>query len=262
MPEAIFVPEGGQWLPTEAALSPWGPQGLHGSCPAMLMAREVERFPAEQPMFVTRLTVELLRPFGMVPVQMRSRLLRPGRKVQLVEASLWHGDLEVVRATAVRIRVSEVRVPPPDPLPPPSQPDQLAPREPPSLRGMRAYHTLGVEVRPNPARAGLGPGWAWFRLRLPLVPGEEPSPLVRVCAAADFPNGISNVVPWQEMVFINPDVTVSLHRLPEGEWVCVDARTWLEPHGTGLAEGALYDRRGRIGRSVQTLLVEPRTPTA
>jgi len=262
MPEAIFVPEGNRWLPTEAALSPWGTEGLHGSCPSMLMAREVERFGAEQPMVVTRLTVELLRPFGLVPVEARVRLLRPGRKVQLVEASLWHGDLEVVRATAVRIRAAEVAVPEPDPLPPPSLPEGLEPSEPRQIRGMRAYHTLGVEVRPNPARPGIGPGWAWFRLRLPLVPGEEPSPLVRVCAAADFPNGISSVVSWAEMIFINPDVTITVHRLPVDEWVCVDARTWLEPSGTGMAEGALYDRRGRIGRSVQTLLVEPRSGRA
>jgi hypothetical protein len=43
-----------------------------------------------------------------------------------------------------------------------------------------------------------------------------------------------------------------------GEWVLVDARTWLEGHGTGMTEGGLYDQTGRIGRSLQSLLVEPR----
>jgi hypothetical protein len=38
----------------------------------------------------------------------------------------------------------------------------------------------------------------------------------------------------------------------------VDAKTWLEQHGTGVAEGALYDTEGRVGRSLQSLLVEPR----
>jgi acyl-CoA thioesterase len=89
------------------------------------------------------------------------------------------------------------------------------------------------------------------------VPGEEPSGLVRVCAAADFPNGISFVVDPRTIAYINPDLTVYLHRLPVGEWVMVDARTWLAPHGTGMAEGALYDQNGRIGRSIQSLLVEP-----
>src|SRR5205814_2374188 len=107
------------------------------------------------------------------------------------------------------------------------------------------------------ARGDGAPGSAWVRLKLPLVAGEDPSPLVRVCAAADFPNGISYVVDPRRVAYINPDLTVYLHRLPIGEWIKVDARTWLAPHGMGVAEGALYDERGRIGRSVQGLLVEP-----
>ena len=88
----------------------------------MLMAREIERFPAEQPMFVTRITVELMRSVGRKPLAVRSRMIRPGRKVQLIEASLWNGDQEVARATAARIRTAEVQVPshdepPPHPLP-------------------------------------------------------------------------------------------------------------------------------------------------
>ena len=93
---------------------------------------------------------------------------------------------------------------------------------------------------------------------VPLIPGEQPSGLLRICAAADFPNGISYVVDPRETSFVNPDLTIFVNRMPADEWVLVDARTWLEPHGTGVAEGALYDRRGRIGRSMQSLLVEAR----
>src|SRR5260221_4449070 len=77
----------------------------------MLLAREIERVPAEQPMFVTRMTVELLRAFGRVPVEVRSRIVRPGRKVQIVEASLWNGEQEVGRATALRVRTLDVAGP-------------------------------------------------------------------------------------------------------------------------------------------------------
>jgi hypothetical protein len=224
----------------------------------MLMAREIERFQSDQEMFVTRLTVELLRPVGRTPLGVRCRQVRPGRKVQLVEASLWNGDQEVARATALRIRRAEVDVPatlepPPHTLP---GPHHLWSG---SYRGVAAYHVLAVEIRTSGAGGGaLAPSWAWFRLKLPLVPGEEPSGLVRICAAADFPNGISYVVDPRKTSFINPDLTVYVHRLPVGEWVMVDAKTWLEHHGTGLAEGALYDTEGRVGRSIQGLLVEPR----
>ena len=257
MSDSIFEPCGDNcYLPTEAALSPWTDQALHGGPPTMLMAREIERYPADQEMFVTRLTVELLRPVGQVPLSVSCKVIRPGRKVQLLESSLWSGDQEVARATGLRIRVADVAVPLTADAPPRPAPDALSGW----LGGWRpgaAYHLLGVEVRPHQVETG-SPGWAWFRLKLPLVPGEEPSGLLRVCAAADFPNGISWVVDPRKTSFINPDLIVALHRHPIDEWVLVDARTWLEPHGTGMAEGALYDRQGRIGRSVQSLLVEQR----
>ncbi len=258
MPASIFEPvDGGRYVATEAALGPWSDQAMHGSPPTMLMAREVERFPAEQEMFVSRLTVELMRPVGRTPLEVRARLVRPGRRVQLVEASLWNGDLEVARATGLRIRRARVQVPSsPDPLPHPG-PDGLTVWTGNWRKG-GAYHLLGVEVRGPEGRMDCGPGWAWFRLKLPLVPGEAPSPLLRACAAADFPNGISYLMDPREMLFVNPDLSLHLSRTPVDEWVMVDARTWLEPHGVGMAEGALYDRTGRIGRSMQSLLVEPR----
>ena len=257
MTESIFEPSGdGRFIPTEAALSPWTDQALHGSPSTMLMARAIERFEAEEQMFVTRLTVELLRPFGRVPLAVTTKDVRPGRKVQLIESSLWNGEQEVARATALRIRRAPVNVPESaDTLPHPG-PDTLVEWSG-GWRGGPAYHVLGVDMR-APRTGDAAPGWAWFRLKLPLVPGEEPSGLLRVCAAADFPNGISYLVDPRKTSFVNPDLTVSVLRHPIDEWVLVDARTWLEPQGTGLAEAALYDRRGRVGRSVQSLLVEER----
>lgn len=260
MSESIFEPAGHDlYVPTEAALGPWTDQALHGGPPTMLMAREIERFESDGDMFVSRLTVELLRPVGRTLLAARSRLVRPGRKVQLVEASLWSDEKEVARATALRIRRAKVDLPMSSEPPPHTMPDTTGGWTGPYGPGP-AYHLVGVEIRtPREARAELAPNWAWIRLRLPLVPGEEPSGLVRVCAAADFPNGISYVVDARKIAYINPDLTLYIHRLPLGEWVMVDARTWLQPHGTGLAEGALYDEKGRIGRSMQALLVEPRS---
>jgi len=258
--ESIFEAAGhDSYVPTEAALGPWTDQALHGGPPTMLMAREIERFRSDEHMFVTRLTVELLRPVGRIRLAVRCRLVRPGRKIQLVEASLWHDEEEVARAIALRIRRSKVDVPERTEPPPHSLSDAIG--EWTGLyRAGPAYHLVGVEIRtPGEARGELAPNWAWFRLKIPLVPGEEPSGLVRACAAADFPSGISYVVDPRKITYVNPDLTVHMHRLPVGEWVMVDARTWLQPHGTGLAEGALYDVTGRIGRSVQALLVEPRS---
>ena len=98
----------------------------------------------------------------------------------------------------------------------------------------------------------------WIRLRVPVVADEEPSPLQRIAAAADFSNGISPAVDPLLWTFVNPDLTITLHRLADGPWIGVDAATRVEAQGIGTAESDLFDERGRVGRAVQTLLVEPR----
>jgi hypothetical protein len=103
-----------------------------------------------------------------------------------------------------------------------------------------------------------GPAAAWMRMRLPLVEGEEPSPLTRVLVAADSGNGISMELPLNDYVFINVDLSVHLFREPEGGWVCLDAQTRIDDRGVGLAESRLWDERGRIGRGNQSLYVAPR----
>jgi hypothetical protein len=102
-----------------------------------------------------------------------------------------------------------------------------------------------------------GPATDWIRLKVPLLEGEALSPLSRVCAAADFGNGVSQIL-GGAFTYINPDLTVYLHRYPVDEWVCIDAVTRVEAHGVGLAESRILDRNGTLGRSLQSLIVEER----
>jgi hypothetical protein len=104
----------------------------------------------------------------------------------------------------------------------------------------------------------LGPARVWMRLRHPLLPGEPPSALARLAAAADFGNGVSAELPFEGFVFINADLAIHLHRQPSGEWIGLDARTLLYPNGSGLAESVLHDVDGPVGRAFQTLVVQAR----
>lgn len=61
-----------------------------------------------------------------------------------------------------------------------------------------------------------------------------------------------------EWLFINPDLNVHLARYPTDEWVCIDARSQIEPSGIGMAGATIRDRTGIIGRSSQSLLIAPR----
>jgi acyl-CoA thioesterase len=115
-----------------------------------------------------------------------------------------------------------------------------------------------VETRMARGKMFAGPSAVWFRMQHPLVQGHVPSPYQRVAVAADSGNGISAILDLSTHVFVNSDLTINLLRKPVGEWVCLDARTHLSAHGGGLAESALYDEQGLIGRATQSLFVRQR----
>jgi hypothetical protein len=180
--------------------------------------------------------------------------------VQLVGASVRAGDVEVLRATALRIRTADLPVDVGVDAGVPDLPEDEWTAGVPFGTGddLEHYHRDAVEIRPVAGgfdRAG--PGTAWFRLRVPVVAGEEPSGAVRAVAVADFGNGLSWVLP-ETWLFINPDLTVHLLRPPAGEWICLASRTLTSSTGVGMAESSLYDRAGRVGRSVQSLLLDDR----
>jgi hypothetical protein len=257
MPESVYLPDGDGFFATDLARGPWDPNAQHGGGPAALMARAVERHEPGPPMLVARLTIELLRPVPLGRIDVRTRTLRPGKKVQLIEASIVAGDVEVARATGMRIRTTDLVLPESTRVD-----DQL-----PMSIDARTFAfenvgpvTFGAAMEFRSAHGGIeqvGPAAVWFRLRVPIVAGEELTPLMRVAAAADFGNGVSSVVDWNTgWLFINPDLTIHLSLYPTGEWVALDAVTYPSDHGVGFAESALYDEDGRIGRSVQSLLLD------
>jgi hypothetical protein len=114
------------------------------------------------------------------------------------------------------------------------------------------------EVGVSSAHSPVGAAGVWMRLCRPVLPGEAPSPLVRTMAAADFGNGVAAALPFEEYLFINADLSVTLNRPPEGEWIGLDARTLLYPGGIAWAESILHDERGPLGLATQALVVQPR----
>lgn len=228
-------------------------------------------------MHPARLTVELLRPVPLAPLEVQAEVTRPGKKVQGVSVSVTVGGegqppgAVVARATAQRIRrdpgqhttdgVPDGAVDPARHESPPFL-DEPMPPDFWSREGFEPYDTFHIDAVEHRIVAGgfqvPGPTTDWIRLRVPVVPNEEPTPLQRVAAVADFGNGISGLVDYEKFTFVNPDLTIALARLPDGEWVCLDAITRLADDGVALAESALSDRHGRIGRALQTLIVDRR----
>jgi hypothetical protein len=262
MAGAFYERDGGegQYVASELTRGPWDPGAQHAGPPSALLGREIEAMEGSEAFQVGRIVFEILRPVPIGPVTVETRVLRPGRKVRMVEASLSGEAGELMRATAWQLRTTELELPEgavDDSPPPPGPEEGWVPEFFPT--GEKAGYHTAMELK---AVAGafleLGPATMWLRMRQPLVAGEEPTPLQRALVAADVGNGISAVLDYHSYVFINVDLTVHFERMPEGEWVCVDAVTRPRPTGIGTAESVLADQRGRIGRAAQSLLIEQR----
>jgi hypothetical protein len=206
-------------------------------------------------MAVARFTVEILKPVPLAAVTVAAHVERQGRRVQLASAVLCSEGEEVCRARAWRIRVADIDVGAHSSVLPFDGPDRGAIFPPESEQP--AFHRTGVQLSFVRGRFwDVGPATVWIRLLRPVVDAEPPSPLQRVMAAADFGNGVSSAFDFGSYVYVNVDLSAYLHRQPVGEWICLDAQSSVNGAGVGLADSALYDVNGPIGRSLQTLYID------
>jgi Thioesterase-like superfamily len=255
--QPVFEAADRGFVATPLASGPWNPNAQIGGAPAALLARAFERVPAAGGLAVARLTYDFIRPAPIGPLEVRADVARPGRRVQLLEASMLAGGVEVVRARALQVVNANAAGAHSELVAAPPGPEHGRPGELPGLHRPR-FATDAVEVRFIAGGFGGGPATAWFRLTRPLVADETPTALQCLAAASDFGAGLSATLRREDYVFINADLTVYVERAPIGEWICLDSRTLIARHGVGVAESVLYDERGRVGRATQALLVAPR----
>ena len=262
MSDAFFTTRDGSWFaPTGHARGPWDPDACHAGPPAALMVRAIEGLAAGQRL--VRVNIELMRPIPMAGFRVQGEIRRPGRSVTLTEAEILDEDHIYARAYGVHIRALdrfEVRTPPVDA---PRFEDAVVADFPikPVAHDLEAFIT-SVEVRYDPGGSlgEGGPTTIWLRTQVPILADEEPSPFQRICPLADSGNGISYNEYLDRVLFLNPDLSLTLHRAPQGEWFCSRAISHWQPDGIGMADAELFDTHGPVGRAVQTVLLAPAPP--
>jgi hypothetical protein len=238
--EPFFHPLGdGRFRATTSTAGPWEPGLQHAGPPCALLGRALEACAPRADMVLARVTFEILGAVPVGEVVVAAAVTRPGRSVELLEATLEADGRTAVAARAWR--VGRRGAPPAGAAArPPAVPENPGPPAPFS------GYADAVELRF--AAGGWhepGPATVWTRLRVPVVDGEAPSGLQRVLAVADSGNGVS---------------AVHVRREAHGEWICLDAETTLEPDGAGLARSTLSDAEGPVAHGSQSLLVAPRPP--
>ena len=256
---ALFSPSGEGFAAAPLTAGPWDERMMHGGPPAALLAHAIERVQPGDDLVVTRLTVDF---FGGVPlgeVSVQASLAKSGRRFQIVDATLDAGGPRACLARAVRLRRADLpaaaAAPDVSPLPPPDAGETLAPFV---VSDRAGFYPDATEIRQVGGRLGSGHAAAWIRLRGELLPDVPASQLVRATAAADFANGLSWTLPIDEWLYINTELTIHLHREPQGTWIGLEARTAIGPSGIGLSSGVLHDLGGPFGTCAQSLFVERR----
>jgi Thioesterase-like superfamily len=241
---------------TEHTIGPWSRADQHAGPPAALLTRALERLLPDTGRLV-RVTVDLFRGVPVAELEVNAWVVRHGRKVQLAQAELTADGTPVARASGWWHQRTDTGAVATDPEPALPR-DGGAPVGPPAWSGDRGYLKAMEWVEVAGGFRVPGPATLWARQRVRLVAGEEPSGLQRVMAVADSGNGVSWFLDLEKWLFINTELTVHAYREPVGEWVCLDAVTFVGEDGVGLATSRLSDERGLVGRGAQALLVRRR----
>ena len=256
--QAMFRIDGDRAITSPDAAGPWDPGMQHGSAPAALVVWAAEAIATPVPMGIARVSIDLMRPVPVAPLTIATKVLREGRKIQLCSVELLAEGVVVVAATVLKIKTQIQPLPPgiadlPVDLPGPDQ----SPLEDVSFAN--SPFVKAISMRAARGRFGVpGPGAIWFRVNRDLIEGSPVSQAMRAVVASDFSNGTSSLLDFKTWTFINADLTVNLARQPVGEWILLDAESWVGPDGAGLAMARLADVNGYFGRAVQSLVIEKR----
>jgi hypothetical protein len=255
LPESFFVKDGASLIPTELTRGPWSNDHQHGGPPSALMVRAVETFGEDaKSFFVARILVDYLRPIPLAKLDVQVEPTKLGKMAQRFVVRVTSGGDELMRANVLRLlkRESAALSTRPEALP---SPEGVAPMNLNFFKSEIGYHR-GIEGRYVRGRFGDNVVTVWARQLKPLVAGETPSGLQRAVLVADAESGLCNPLDIRRFTFVNPDLVVMVDREPQGEWIGVDAYSTASPLGTGIAQAALHDVYGPVGRSAQTLVIE------
>ena len=253
----FFTLDGDRLVPEPHASSLWSADQMHGVAAGGAMARAAEARLAERSdLTPVRFTVDLFRPVRMRPCELRTRVVREGRRLGLVDVELVQDGETMARAATLFLAPDEPaagRVWQPDhSLEPP--PIELAP---PSDQPHPPYFASDGHWSADFAdhqNAGRKSSW---NPAMPIVVGEQATPFQ---AAASVADGASLVTNWGEagIEHINTDLSLTLTRPPESTEIGLVALDRTTHRGIASGVAVMFDRIGRCGTVTVTSLVNSR----
>lgn len=246
-----------RFRPSSLTGGAWNVVEQHVAPPIGLLAHAIEREHAvrsPQPMQLSRLSVDILGTIPIDEVEVSSRVLRPGRSIELVEATLAHGGRPALTARAWLMHTRDTETLAGSAHAAMPSRDALERADPSSAWPGEFIATVGEVRRREDAP---GRAWTWILPAVPLVAGEPVSTTARLVSLIDIANGVTPRVDPREVAFPNLDLTLHLVREPADGWIGFDTTVTFGATGLGMTHTVLHDEHGVVGSVVQSLTVRP-----
>lgn len=260
--DAFFVRTGvDSFMPTDWTRGAWNEDEQHFSPIGGLLTHVIDQYVAARgdatdTKVAARLSFDILGVVALEPMHVRVTTLRPGRTIELIEATISAGGRDVVRGRVWRMQPHDTLSVSGGAASPLAHPDSIERWPMDDLWPGRYIRSLDVRILPDPPRHP-GRACAWIRSDVALVADEPVSPLAHFVRLVDTANGIAVRESPREWMFPNLDLTIHLHRQPAGDWTGFDTTVVFGPTGQGLTSTTLHDVTGPVGRAEQILTVRP-----
>lgn len=255
-PSSYFIRESDRaFTATEHVSGAWNPREQHIAAPMGLLAHLIEQDHAARggSLVISRVTYDIL---GVIPLdtcEVDIKVIRPGRTIELIEATLSHGGRAALSARAWLLKETDTRAMAGTAIVPlPKRDTMTSWNYSNDWDGgfVRSFEALKDEGEP-----GLAQGW--LRPKYPILSGETVSDTATFLGLIDTANGLSPRVDPKLAAFPNLDLTVSLFRQPRGSWVGYDTDVTFGSNAVGLTHTFLHDDEGPVGVVTQTLTIRP-----
>ncbi|WP_123023759.1 thioesterase family protein [Mycolicibacterium stellerae] len=252
---------GERFVATDLVRSTWSAAIQHGAPVSALLVRALERCDARDDTRLSRVLIDLL---GPVPAEgdlwVRAKRERSGTQIELIGAEMLAvgpdgNPRPVARASGWRLQTIDTEAVAHASAPPLRPVSDAWSRDMKKDWDRNYVHSLDWRWLTKPLSDG--PGESWIKPEVDLVKGESMTQLERLFAVADDANGIGSKLDIGKWMFMNTDLVVHVHRIPEGEWTGIRAETSYGPDGIGTTIGTLFDESGAVGAIQQSVLVRP-----
>ena len=259
LPASFYVKTGnGAYSPTEATIGPWSAELQHGGPPSSLLTHALLQHQPRAGMVLSRITIEIFGTIPLTPCEIQVETVRAGKRIELLKASYVSAGKTCMLAHAWRLESA------PDVAPVVPEPFVVPALPPAQTQGFFpgvGYFPYGHALEWRYVQGGfdsLGPATVWARSRIALVDDAPLQPLETLMLLIDSANGVSAELDIRQWSFVPVDLSIGLHRQPQGVWQGMAARTVVQSHGIGQTTTTAFDETGSLGHSLHTLFVRPR----